>query len=194
MVTAVVAAVLMTAPVVAGAATWEIDPAHSSIQFKVRHLMVSWVKGTFGSFKGHATSPTDDPTKATVEAEIDVASVDTGVEKRDQHLKTADFFDVAKYPTMTFKSKRVEAAGKGYKVVGDLTLHGVTREVTLDVEGEGKIITNPMDGTKRAGASANTTINRKDFGLTWNKALETGGVVVGDEVYVTIEVELVRKE
>lgn len=185
---------LASAATAARAGTWEIDGAHSSVQFKIRHLMVSNVKGEFRSVRGAATVPDDDPTKASIEATVDVNSIDTGVEKRDQHLKNPDFFDVAKFPTMTFKSKRVERASDGhYKLIGDLTIHGVTREVALDVEGPAPAIKNPMDGSERTGASATTTLNRKDFGLTWNKAVETGGVVVGDEVHVSIEVELVRK-
>ena len=189
------AAALAGATVMAGAATWEIDPAHSSVQFKVRHLMVSWVRGEFRSVRGSAAVPDDDPTKASLEAVIDVDSIDTGVAKRDTHLKSPDFFDATKFPTMTFKSKGVERATDGrYRVAGDLTLHGVTRGVVLDVEGPAPATKNPMDGSQRTGASATTKLHRKDFGLAWNKALETGGVMVGDEVQVVIDVELVRKD
>ncbi len=194
-IVAVLAVLAVAAPVVAGASTWEIDPAHTNVQFKIRHLMVSNVRGEFRAVKGSATVPSDDPTKASVKAVIETASIETGNADRDKHLRSADFLDVAKFPTMEFTSKRVEAAGSGrFQVVGDLLLHGVTREVTLEVEGPTRTITSPLDGSTRAGATAKTTLNRKEFGLSWNKALEAGGVVVGEEVQVEIEVELVRKD
>jgi polyisoprenoid-binding protein YceI len=185
---------LLSLPTLALATTWNIDPDHSNIGFKVRHLMVSNVKGNFEKHSGTVDIDDKDITKSKVAITIDTASINTNVKKRDEHLCSADFFDVAKYPTMTFVSKRVAKAGQdGLKVTGDLTIHGVTREVVLDVEGLSKESKDPW-GNMRRGASAGTTINRKDFGLTWNKALETGGVVVGDEVTIVLEVEMVKAQ
>jgi polyisoprenoid-binding protein YceI len=135
-----------------------------------------------------------DVTKSTIDATIDVSSINTGIEKRDEHLRSPDFLDAAKYPTMTFKSKKIEKAGEGkYKVTGDLTLHGTTREVVLDVEGNLTPVKDPM-GKTRIGGMATTKLNRKDFGLAWNRPLETGGVVVGDEVTITIDTELTQPQ
>ena len=173
--------------------TWNIDPAHTSAQFAVRHLMVSTVRGEFSKVEGAVNFDEQNPTKSSVEATIEVGSINTRVAKRDDHLKSPDFFDAAKYPTITFKSKKIEAAGEGkFKVTGDLTLHGVTKEVVLNVEGSPKPVKDPS-GNLRMGGVATTKLNRKDFGLTWNKALETGGVVVGEDIDVTIDVELTRK-
>lgn len=186
------AAFLIVAPTLVLAATWNIDPEHTSVEFKVRHLMVSNVKGVFGKVSGVVNVDERDITKSKVTATIDTTSIDTGVVKRDEHLRSADFLEVAKYPTMTFVSTSVASAGAGkLKVAGDLTLHGVTRSVVLDVQGPSQEIKDPW-GNSRIGATATTKINRRDFGLTWNKALETGGVVVGDEVFITIEVELIK--
>jgi polyisoprenoid-binding protein YceI len=172
---------------------WEIDPAHSSAQFAVRHLMVSTVRGEFGKMTGTLTLDEQDPTKSMIEATIDTASINTRIAKRDDHLKSPDFFDVAKYPTITFKSKKIEAAGEGkFKVTGDLTLHGVTKDVVLNIEGSPKPTKDPM-GKLRIGGGATTKINRKDFGLSYNKALETGGVLIGEDVDITIDVELTQK-
>jgi polyisoprenoid-binding protein YceI len=175
------------------AAEFTIDTAHSSANFTVRHMMVSNVKGDFAGVTGKIVWD-GDPKTASVEAVIDAATIDTGVDKRDEHLRSADFFDVAKYPTLTFKSKKVESAGTGrLKVTGDLTMHGVTKEVVLDVEGPTAEFKNPW-GKSVIGASATTTVKRTDFGLTWNKALETGGVVVGEDVKIAIELELVKAD
>lgn len=183
----------LTLPAMAAAANWSIDPEHSSVGFKIRHLMVSNVKGTFDKYTGSVYLDEKDITRSKVDVSIETASINTKVEKRDEHLRSADFFDVAKYPAMTFKSKKVAKAGKDkLKVTGDLTLHGITREVVLNVDGPTKEIKDPW-GNLRRGASATATINRKDFGLTWNKALETGGVVVGDEVNIIIEIEMIKK-
>ena len=183
----------LTVPIMAAAATWTIDPDHSSIGFKVKHLMVSNVKGTFDKHTGTVDINDKDISKSRVEVVIDTASINTNVAKRDEHLRSADFFDVTKYPTMTFVSKKVAKAAKGkLKVTGDLTLDGVTKEVVLDVEPLSKESKDPW-GNIRRGTSATTKINRKDFGLTWNKALETGGVVVGDEVFITLEIEMIKK-
>lgn len=186
------AALLLLVPTFALASTWNIDADHSSIGFKVRHLMVSNVKGVFGKVRGGVEVDDKDITMSHVTATIDTTSIDTGVAKRDAHLKSAEFLDVAKFPTMTFVSKKITRSGEGgLKVTGDLTLHGVTRSVVLDVEGPSSEVKDPM-GNLRRGASASTKINRKDFGLTWNKALEAGGVAVGDEVTINIEVELIK--
>lgn len=175
------------------AATWQIDPDHTSIQFKVRHLMVSNVRGVFHKFNGTLESDDKDITRSRLSVTIDTASVDTGVAKRDEDLRSDHFFDVAKYPTMTFVTKKIARSGSdNLKVTGDLTIHGTTREVVLDVEGPSQTFKDPW-GKLRRGAAATTRINRKDFGLTWNKVLETGGVMVGDDVDISIEVELVRK-
>ena len=186
------AALLCMLPTLASASTWNIDPDHSSIGFKVRHLMVSNVKGVFGKVSGVVQVDDKDLSNSTVSATIDTASIDTGVARRDAHLKSADFLDVAKYPTMTFVSRKVEKTGNDrLKVTGDLTLHGVTRPVVLDVEGVSAEVRDPM-GTARRGASGSAKINRKDFGLNWNKVLEAGGVAVGEEVAISIEVELIK--
>jgi polyisoprenoid-binding protein YceI len=180
-------------PSVAPGSTWTIDPAHTSAQFAVRHLMVSTVRGEFGKVAGTATVDDGNLTKSSVEATIDAGSIDTRNEKRDQHLKSPDFLDVARHPTIAFKSKKVErVADARFKVTGDLTLHGVTKEVVLDVEGSPVPLKDPF-GNVKLGGTATTRINRRDFGIVWNKALETGGVVVGDEVQITIDVELVKQ-
>jgi polyisoprenoid-binding protein YceI len=181
-------------PIIASASTWNIDPDHSNIGFKVRHLMVSNVKGSFDKYSGTVDIYDKDITKSKVEVTIDTNSINTNVQKRDEHLRSADFFDVAKFPTMTFVSKKVAKAGNGkLKVTGNLTLHGVTKEVVLDVEGPSKESKDPM-GMIRSGATASTKINRKDFGLAWNKALETGGVAVGEEVVITLEIEMIKAQ
>ncbi len=179
-------------PLVALATVWNIDPDHSNIGFKVKHLMVSNVKGTFDKHTGKVEINDKDITKSKVEITIETNSVNTNVQLRDADLRSANFFDVAKYPTMTFVSKKVAKAAKGkLRVSGDLTIHGVTREVVLEVEGPSPESKDPW-GNIRKGATATTRINRKDFGLTWNKTLETGGVVVGDEVFITLEVEMIK--
>jgi polyisoprenoid-binding protein YceI len=184
---------LLPALASAATSTWVIDADHSSIQFKVKHLMVSNVKGEFKKFSGALTIDDADITRSKVDVTIDATSIDTGNAKRDEHLRSPDFLDVAKNPTLKFVSTKVAKSGDGtLKVTGTLMIHGVSREVVLDVEGPTSAIKDPWGNTKR-GASATTKINRKDFGLTWNKALETGGVVVGDEVAITLEVELLKK-
>lgn len=184
---------VMTVPLAAPADTWKIDPVHTTVEFTVRHMMISNVKGQFTKVAGTITANGNDPASVRIEATIETSSIDTRSADRDADLKSANFLDVAKYPTMKFKSKKVEAAGTGkWKVVGDLTLHGVTKEVTLEVEIPGPPIKDPW-GNTRAGASATATISRKQFGLTWNKLLETGGAVVGDDVAVSIDVEAVKK-
>jgi polyisoprenoid-binding protein YceI len=185
--------VTLTLPAFAFASTWTIDPDHSNVGFRVRHLMISNVRGSFDKHSGTVVIDDKDITKSKVEVTIDTGSINTNVTKRDEHLRSADFFDVAKFPTMTFVSRNVAKAGQDrLKVTGDLTLHGVTREVVLDVEGPTVESKDPW-GHIRRGATATTRINRKDFGLAWNKALETGGVTVGDEVTITLEIEMIKK-
>jgi polyisoprenoid-binding protein YceI len=186
------AGLLAATAAVAAPATYVIDPAQSSAQFAVTHLMVNTVKGQFSTVRGMVEYDPQNPSAAKIDATVDVSSIDTRVEKRDAHLKSADFFDVEKFPTMRFVSKRVLPAAPGkLKLLGDLTIHGITREVTLDVNGplEGK----DAPGGLRMRASATTSISRKAFGLTWNKLMETGGVVVGDPVQITVDVALIRK-
>jgi polyisoprenoid-binding protein YceI len=174
------------------AQTYSIDSAHSAAQFSVKHLMVSNVRGEFNKMTGSVTWDDKNPGVVAIEATIDVNTISTREPKRDEHLKSADFFDAAKYPTITFKSTKAwKSAGK-YMVAGDLTLHGVTQPVTLTLDGPTPEVKDPW-GLLRRGASATTTINRKDFGLTWNKALETGGVMVGEDVQITLDIEATRK-
>ena len=185
--------IALALPTFAFATTWTIDPDHSNVGFKVRHLMVSNVKGNFDKHTGVVEINDKDITKSKVEVSIDTNSINTNVHKRDEHLRSADFFDVAKYPAMTFVSKKVAKAGKDkLKVTGDLTLHGITKQVVLDVEGPTKESKDPW-GNIRKGATATTKINRKDFGLVWNAALETGGVAVGEEITITLEIEMIKK-
>ena len=178
---------------VAGASTWDIDPAHSAAQFNVRHMMVSNVKGEFGKMTGTVTLDDKEISHSTAQATIDTTTINTREPNRDKDLKSPNFFDVEKYPTITFKSTSFKKVGpEKYKVAGDLTIHGVTKPVVLDVEAPEATTKDPK-GNERRGATATTTINRKDFGLTWNKPLETGGVMVGDQVTINIDLELVKK-
>lgn len=174
-----------------GLTQWAIDAAHSHVEFSVRHLMIATVKGRFANVEGTIVIDESDPTRSDVDVTIDAASIDTRVAQRDEHLRSADFFDVARHPSLVFKSRRVERQGDALKVVGDLTIRDVTREVTLDVTSQGQQ-TDPWGG-QRAGFEATGRIKRSDFGLTWNQALETGGVMVGDEVKIAIDLELVRQ-
>jgi polyisoprenoid-binding protein YceI len=179
-----------TGPV--SATNWNLDPIHSSAQFKVKHMMISNVKGEFHAIKGSLTLDSTDATKSSVEATIDVSTINTREEQRDGHLKSADFFDVAQFPTMTFKSTQIQKKGADdFAVSGDLTIHGVTRNVVLEVEGLSEPTKDPY-GNTRIGLSATTRINRKDFGLTWNGVLETGGVLVGEEVAITLDLEFLK--
>ena len=187
--------ILLTLAVAARAqsTTWAIDPAHSNAAFTVRHMMINNVRGEFSKVTGTLQLDSSDITKSSVEASIDAASVNTRVEARDNDLRSANFFDVAKFPTLTFKSTKVEQAGPGkLKLTGDLTMHGVTRSVVLDVDGPSSEIKDPW-GNTRIGVSASTRINRKDWGLTYNKLLETGAMVVGEEVTIELELEFVKK-
>ena len=172
--------------------TWNIDPEHSNVGFKVKHLMVSNIKGNFEKHAGVVEINDKDITKSMVEVTIDTNSINTNVQKRDEHLRSADFFDVTKFPTMSFVSKKVAKASNGdLEITGDLTIHGITKEVDLVVEPISKESKDPW-GNIRRGTSASTTISRKDFGLTWNKALETGGVLVGDEIAISLEIEMIK--
>jgi polyisoprenoid-binding protein YceI len=191
----IIAAALLCliAPGLLHAAPWEFDPDHTGVHFKVRHLMVSSVRGEFEKVSGKIVYDEADVTKSTADITIDAASISTRLAQRDEHLRSAEFLDVAKYPKITFQSKRVEKAANGtLKMTGDLTIRGVTKEVVLTVEGPTPAIKDPW-GFRRVGGQATAKIHRKDFGLTWNAALETGGVVVGDEVEITIDVEIYRK-
>lgn len=188
-----IVSLLVIIPQLSLAATWKVDPVHTAIEFKVRHLMVSWVKGVFTNVSGTVDIDETNLAASNVKIQIETASIDTNNGKRDDHLRSPDFFEVATFPTMTFVSKKVVVAeGKPVKVIGDLTIRDVTKEVELDVEDFSQVVTDPW-GKSRRGASASTEINRKDFGLTWNKALEAGGVVVGDEIRISLEVEMIKE-
>ena len=182
------AVLLFAAPALA--VELQVDPAHSNASFAIKHMMVSTVHGSFGKVTGTLNHDPKDPTKSSANIQIDPASLDTRVEKRDAHLKSADFFDVQKCPDMSFKSTKVEKAGeKKYKVTGDLTMHCATKPVTLDVEGLNGPVKGPQ-GANLYAATATGKLSRKDFGLTWNKALEAGGVAVGDDVQMVVDLEL----
>ncbi|HEX7119187.1 MAG TPA: YceI family protein [Longimicrobiales bacterium] len=180
----------------AGTTTWRIDPTHSSVEFATKHMMFTTVRGRFKTVDGTITVDEDRPENSKVEVEIDAASLDTGVEDRDEHLRSADFLDVEAHPKITFRSKRVEGAhgepGDRFRVTGDLTIRDTTMEVTLDAtfEGRGK---DPWGG-ERAGFAAGTEIDRRDWGLRWNQALETGGILVGNTIKIEIEAQAVKQE
>lgn len=173
-------------------ATWNIDVTHSAVHFYVRHMVISKVHGRFARWSGAITLDEQDLTRSAVEVRIEAASIDTQVADRDTHLRSADFLDVARYPEIRFTSRRIEKAGDGYRVIGDLDLHGVVREVALTAEFAG-IGKDPW-GNTRAGFSAKAALDRKDFGLTWNAALETGGLLVGEKVEIAIELEAVKAQ
>ena len=172
---------------------WQIDPAHSAAHFSVRHLMISNVRGEFSKLSGTVVIDPADVTKSTVEVGLEVASINTREPQRDEHLRSADFLDAANHPAITFRSQRITAAGPNhFKLTGDLTIRGVTKEVTFDVDGPTPPVKDPW-GNVRAGITATEKINRQDFGLVWNALIEGGGVLVGDEVSITIEAELIQK-
>jgi len=174
--------------------TWTIDPDHSNVQFKIRHMMIANVNGTFGKVKGVVRIDETDMAQSAVDVTIEINSINTGVAKRDEHLKSNEFFDAAKYPTMTFVSGKVTQIGKGQlKLLGILTIHGISREVVLDVDGPTSEIKDPM-GNTRCGASATTKINRTDFGLNWNKSMETGGMMIDDTVFINLEIEMIKDQ
>jgi polyisoprenoid-binding protein YceI len=179
-----------TAP--ASTITWKLDPAHSAAEFKVKHMMISNVKGRISGLTGTLTEHIVDSTLSSVEASVDLSTLTTGDAQRDGHLKSADFFELEKHPTMIFKSTKVVPKGEGeYAVTGDLTIHGITKPVTFAVEGPSAPGKDPW-GNTRIGLSATTKINRKDFGLNWNAALETGGVLVGEDVQITLDVQFIK--
>ena len=171
--------------------TWKIDPAHSSAQFVVRHMMITNVRGGFSGLQGTVVYDPADLNASSVDVTIDTNSLSTGDATRDTHVKSADFLDVEKYPTITFKSKKITKDGDGLKVIGDLTIHGVTKEVVLNVEGPTEEQKDPW-GNIRVGASPTTKIKRSDFCLTWNAALETGGIMLGDDVKLELDVSLIK--
>jgi polyisoprenoid-binding protein YceI len=182
----------MNTTVVPQLTTWMIDPAHSVAEFKVRHMMISNVKGEFSGIRGSLTVDDADLTNSRVQASIDAASVNTREPQRDAHLKSADFFDVENFPTLSFQSSRVARTAHGeFEVHGDLTIRGVTRRVVFAVEGPSAPAKDPW-GNTRLGLAATTKINRKDFGLNWNTALETGGILVGEDVTINLDVQFVR--
>jgi polyisoprenoid-binding protein YceI len=186
----VFAALAVAAP--AAAQTWNIDPAHSSASFTVKHMMVSNVHGRFGKLEGTVVYDGKNIAAAEVDTTIDATTITTENEKRDAHLKSPDFFDVAGFPTITFKSKRAEAIGNGkFKLIGDLTMRGKTKEVVLDVEGPTDPVT--VQKSQRVGVTATTTLNRQDFGVSWSRTMDGGGYVVSDQVKVTIELELIKQ-
>ena len=173
------------------AQSWEIDPRHSTAQFSVRHMVISNVRGEFLKLAGKATYDPKNLKASNLEAMIDVSSITTRDAKRDTHLKSPEFFDAAKFPTITFKSRSFSKNRAGLNILGDLTMRGVTKPVTIAVEGPSQEIKDSL-GKQRIGASAMLKLNRKDFGINYNKVLETGGVIVGDEVSITLDVQLVR--
>jgi polyisoprenoid-binding protein YceI len=168
-----------------------MDPAHSSVEFSVRHLMIATVRGRFTDVQGTVTLDESDPSNSHVEVRIGAATIDTRVPQRDEHLRSPDFFDVENFPELTFKSRKVTRDGEDLKLTGDLTIRGVTREVVLDVTSHGR--QNDPWGGERAGFEATGKIKRSEFGLTWNQVLEAGGVTVGDEVKIAIDAELVKQ-
>ena len=182
---------LLSFPAFAGTTTWQIDPKHSSAQFAVTHLMISTVRGEFHQLNGTVVVDDADISKSSVNVTIDATTVDTREPDRDKHLMSSDFFDVAKYPIMAFKSTKVESAGPGrLKITGDLTIRGVTKQAVLEVSAPKPPIKDPW-GLQRTAVSGSTKINRQDFGVAWNKTLDAGGVVVGDEVNINLDVEMV---
>jgi len=187
-------AAALSLPAAAATSNWQIDPQHSSAQFSVRHMAISTVRGAFSKVTGTIVLDDKDITKSTVDVAIDVTTVDTREPNRDSDLRSDKFFDVAHYPTMTFKSKKVEQLAPGkLKVTGDLTIRGTTKEVVLDVDGPTAPIKDPW-GFQRSASTATTKVNRQDFGVKWNATLDNGGVVVADDVSITIDVEMVKKE
>lgn len=183
----------LLAPLNVLAATYTLDPFHSTIQFRVKHLMIANVTGAFEKFKGTVVIDEKDITKSKVDVSIEMASLNTAIGKRDEHLRSPDFFDVAKFPVMTFVSTKVERAGTDkLKVTGNLTIKGVTKPAVLAVDGPTGEITSPQGDVKR-GASATAKINRQDFGVSWNKKLDGGGVVVADDVFIMIDTEMARQ-
>jgi polyisoprenoid-binding protein YceI len=187
-------AAILSLPAAAATSTWQIDPAHTAAQFAVKHMMISTVRGEFKGVTGAVVWDDADITKSSVNVTIDAATVNTGEPKRDADLRSDHFFEVAKYPTLTFRSTRVEPAGAGkLNVTGDLTIHGVTKQVVLDVAGPSAVVKDPK-GNSRVAISATTKINRQDFGVKWNATMDGGGAVVGDDVNITIDLEMIKQK
>jgi polyisoprenoid-binding protein YceI len=185
-------AAILSLPASAATSTWQIDPQHSAAQFSVKHLAISTVRGGFSKVTGTVILDDKDVTKSTVDVTIDTTTVDTREPNRDKDLKSDHFFDVEHYPTMTFKSKKVEQVSPGkLKVTGDLTIHGVTKEVILDVDGPTAPVKDPW-GNQRVAVNATTKIDRQDFGVKWNATMDNGGVVVGDDVSINIDAEMIQ--
>lgn len=191
MKTSLLIAMMALTAVGLSAEEYKIDGSHSKAQFSVKHLMVSNVRGEFGKMSGTVVFDEKNPGTTKIDATLDATTINTGVAQRDEHLRGADFFDTAKFPTLTFKSKSARKTADGLAVTGDLTMHGVTKEVVLNVEGPSAEVKDPW-GNQRRGATATAKIKRSDFGLNWNKAVEAGGVMVGDDIAITIDVEATR--
>ena len=186
-------AAALALPAAAATTTWQIDPAHTAASFAVKHLMISTVRGEFKGVTGTINWDDQDITKSTVDVTIDAKTVDTSEPQRDKDLKSDKFFDVEKYPAITFKSKKVEQVSAGkLKVTGDLTIHGITKETALDVDGPSASVKDPW-GNTRVAISATTKVNRQDYGVKWNANIDGGGVVVGDDVNITIDLEMIKK-
>jgi polyisoprenoid-binding protein YceI len=184
----------LAVPALAATATWQIDPAHTAAGFSVRHMMIATVRGQFKGVTGTVLWDDQDINNSTVDVNIDANTIDTGEPKRDADLKSANFLDVKNYPTITFKSTKIEkiSAGK-MKVTGNLTIHGVTKQVVLDVEGPSGAVKDPW-GNTRVALNATTTVNRMDYGVKWNAKMDSGGMVVGDDVNINIDLEMTKKE
>jgi polyisoprenoid-binding protein YceI len=185
-------ATAQTAPATGSKTAWKLDPAHTIVEFSAKHLMITTVKGRIPDVKGTIYIDEKNPMNSSVEATLNAASLDTRTEQRDQHLRSADFLEVEKYPEIKFRSTRIEGEGESFKVTGDLTIRDVTKPITLDVELEGR--TKDPWGGERVGFSAKGKIDRRDFGLTWNQVLEAGGVVVGNDIKISLEVQAVKTD
>ncbi len=181
---------VQTAPAVATKTTWKLDPTHTSVEFSAKHLMITTVKGTIADIEGTINVDERNPQNSSVEATLKTASIDTRTDQRDQHLRSADFFDVEKFPEIKFRSTRIEGNQESFKLTGDLTIRDVTKPIALDVEFEGRN-RDPWGG-ERIGFSAKGKIDRREFGLTYNQVLETGGVVVGNDIKINLEVEAIK--
>ena len=181
---------VQTAPAVATKTTWKLDPTHTSVEFSAKHLMITTVKGRIADIEGTINVDERNPQNSSVEATLKAVSIDTRTDQRDQHLRSADFFDVEKFPEIRFRSTRIEGGKESFKLTGDLTIRDVTRPITLDVEFEGK--TKDPWGGERIGFSAKGKIDRREFGLTYNQVLEAGGVVVGNDIKINLEVEAIK--
>lgn len=183
-------AAVQTAPVTGAKTVWKLDPSHTIVEFSAKHLMITTVKGRITGIEGTIYADDQNPEDSSVEVSLDAATIDTRTEQRDNHLRSADFLHVEQFPAITFRSKRIEGSKEEFKLTGDLTIRGVTREITLNVTFEGQ--TKDPWGGERIGFSATGKIDRRDFGLTWNQLLETGGVAVGNDIKIVVEVEAIK--